>query len=276
MKEDIFSDPLAKRVQMARKLLFRRDAFLVIARKPRDMIVPRLPQHVYQPVADAIAAQKDGIDATRLSLAPFMDEYYALVERGEIVESGGHFGGVDAASLYGFVRHLVPRMIIEVGCGQSTHVMRRAANDIASTNAEPPQIVCIDPVPRKDISSVADRIIYSSILVAKDVPFDQLTVGDMLFIDGSHYAFGGSDATYLFLEILPRLAPGVVVHIHDIFLPFEYPLEFTRRLYGEQYVLAPMVLDRASWQVLLPVQWEVRAGRLEARGGGGSFWMRRR
>lgn len=261
---------------MARKLLFRRDAFLVIARKPRDMIAPLSPDHVYQPVADAIAARADDIDATRLALIPYLNEYYALVESGEIVESGGHFAGVDAASLYGFVRHLTPALIIEVGCGQSTHVMRRAINDIAPTGAGTPRIVCIDPVPRKDISSVADRIIYSSIVGAGDVPFDQLASGDVLFIDGSHYAFGGTDATYLFLEILPRLASGVVVHIHDIFLPYEYPPEFSRRLYNEQYVLAPMILDDASWQVLLPVQSEVRAGRLEARGGGGSFWMRRR
>ncbi len=105
-----------------------------------------------------------------------------------------------------------------------------------------------------------------------DIP-GELGAGDMLFIDGSHHAFNGTDVPFLFLEVLPRVKPGVVVHVHDIMLPYEYPSLFTARGYNEQYVLAALLLGDSSWQPLLPVYWLSRRGRLPP---GSSFWMRRR
>ena len=100
-----------------------------------------------------------------------------------------------------------------------------------------------------------------------------LAPGDVLFIDGSHYAFNGTDAPFLLLEVLPLLKPGVVVHVHDIMLPYEYDTLFSERNYNEQYLLAGLLLGGNDWEPLLPVYWLSRAGRMAH---GASFWLRRR
>lgn len=83
--------------------------------------------------------------------------------------------------------------------------------------------------------------------------FDDLRPGDILFFDGSHRVFANSDTTVLFLEVLPRLRPGVLVHLHDIFLPADYPPQWNRRLYSEQYLLGAMLLCAAPpFRVVLP------------------------
>ena len=83
--------------------------------------------------------------------------------------------------------------------------------------------------------------------------FDQLKAGDILFFDGSHRSFTNSDVTVFFLELMPRLKPGVIVHIHDIFLPSDYPPEWERKMYSEQYILAAMLLcPTQPFKVLLP------------------------
>jgi hypothetical protein len=100
-----------------------------------------------------------------------------------------------------------------------------------------------------------------------------LKAGDILFHDGSHLTFNGADTVRLFLEILPALQAGVLVHIHDINLPFEYTSDFLRRGYSEQYMLATALLFGTAWQVRLPVAWLHTRGRLAH--GGVSFWMER-
>jgi hypothetical protein len=84
----------------------------------------------------------------------------------------------------------------------------------------------------------------------------------------------GTDTVRLFLEILPRLRPGVVIHVHEIALPWEYPTAFDGRGYSEQYMLAAALLFSNAWEILAPVNYLCAAGRL--RRGGMSFWMRRR
>jgi methyltransferase family protein len=82
---------------------------------------------------------------------------------------------------------------------------------------------------------------------------DELDAGDVLFFDGSHRLFQNSDVTVFFLEVLPKLRPGVLVHIHDIFLPDDYPASWTQRLYSEQYILAAMLLcERRPFKTVLP------------------------
>ncbi len=83
--------------------------------------------------------------------------------------------------------------------------------------------------------------------------FDELVSGDILFFDGSHRAFTNSDVTVFFLDVLPRLSPGVLVGIHDIYLPFDYPDDVADRYYSEQYLLAARLLAEGhSARVVLP------------------------
>ena len=79
----------------------------------------------------------------------------------------------------------------------------------------------------------------------------------------------------MLLEILPRLKKGVIVHVHDIFLPFEYPVEFTRRWYNEQYLLAALIMNEQGWEILFPVYALAHEGDLPDGLSGGSFWFRR-
>jgi hypothetical protein len=112
--------------------------------------------------------------------------------------------------------------------------------------------------------------------------------GDIVFVDGSHRALMGSDVTVFFLEVLPRLPPGVVVHLHDIFLPYDYPASWARKCYSEQFLLAVLLLfaERRP-TVLLPNAFIAHDGELltirdpllarpelsRQRGDGGSFWF---
>jgi hypothetical protein len=96
----------------------------------------------------------------------------------------------------------------------------------------------------------------------------------MLFFDGSHLVVQGSDTQFVFLQILPRLPKGVLVHIHDVNLPFEYRQFYDSRLYGEQYMLAVLLVFAQSWKPLLPVYFLEKTGRMPVTDNpGASFWL---
>jgi len=117
--------------------------------------------------------------------------------------------------------------------------------------------------------------------------FKQLEANDVLFIDSSHVVKIGSDVNYLFLEVLPRLRPGVIVHIHDIFLPNEYPRAWVLeqcRFWTEQYLLQAFLSFNSDFEIVFANSYMGRrhADMMKATfpnspwWGGGSFWMRRR
>jgi hypothetical protein len=119
--------------------------------------------------------------------------------------------------------------------------------------------------------------------------FDGVGPGSLVFFDGSHYCLMGSDATVFFMEVLPRLRPGVLVHVHDIFLPHDYPPAWAKRYYSEQYLLAAWLLGGGSgFRIEFPVHFVLHDTPLmnlaepifrtlpaQVRRHGGSFWMRR-
>jgi predicted O-methyltransferase YrrM len=144
----------------------------------------------------------------------------------------------DAAALYGFVTEENPRHYIEIGSGNSTKFVRRAIEDHRLWT----QVTSIDPSPRATIDELCDVVIRTPLEHADLEVFTKLEAGDVIFFDGSHRIFPGSDVTVFFLEILPRLRPGVLVHIHDILLPRDYPPEMQERYYSEQYLLAAFLL----------------------------------
>jgi len=156
---------------------------------------------------------------------------------------------VDMVTLHGMIAALRPARYIEIGSGMSTRVVH-AARQAASCATE---IVSIDPSPRVEVEALCDRAIRARLEENLDPVLSLTRPGDILFFDGSHRSFPGSDVTRFFLDLLPRLPPGVVVHIHDIYLPDDYPPRAWDRLWSEQYLLAAWLLGGArGLEILLP------------------------
>ncbi len=161
----------------------------------------------------------------------------------------GWLPGLDGLAIYGFVSERSPRRYVEVGSGNSTKFARRAIRDhgLATT------ITSIDPAPRAEIDGLCDTVIRSPLEDADLNLFDQLEPGDVVFIDNSHRSFQNSDVTVFFLDVLPKIPKGVLVGIHDICLPFDYPAAWLGRYYSEQYLLAAFLLGgHRGMRIVLP------------------------
>ena len=149
------------------------------------------------------------------------------------------FPRLDAAMAYAMVRKYRPRCIVEIGSGHSTRFLARAARDGGLDCA----LTAIDPAPRADIAGLAGvTLIKSTLQEAGLAPFGELHAGDILFVDSSHVLMPGSDVDIVLNRIIPSLRLGVLVHVHDIFLPDDYPPEWAWRRYNEQQGLAPLLL----------------------------------
>jgi hypothetical protein len=161
-----------------------------------------------------------------------------------------YINGLDALTLYCFPALNDSALYVEVGSGNSTKFVRRSISD----NGLPTSIVSIDPSPRAEIDGLCDEIVRRPLETVDLALFDRLAAGDIVVFDGSHLVFQNSDATVFFLEVMPRLAPGVLVYVDDIFLPYDYPPSWRNRFYSEQYVLAALLLgDRMNrYEVVFP------------------------
>ncbi len=156
---------------------------------------------------------------------------------------------LDAVALYGLLEQRKPRLYLEVGSGNSTKFARRAVQDHSLQT----QIVSVDPQPRAEIDRLCDRLVRQPLQKADLGLFDELRAGDVLFLDCSHVLLTNSDVAVAFLEILPRLPAGVLVQVHDVFLPYDYPPRWAHHYWNEQYLLAFALLEGASrLKVLLP------------------------
>jgi len=205
--------------------------------------------------------------------------------------ANGAFAGVDAAFLYSLVRHYKPRRIYEVGSGFSTFLAAEAI--LKNKNDDPTyqcELVAIEPYPNPALKMGfpgLSRLVPCRVQQVPPQEFAKLCENDILFIDSSHVLKLGSDVQYEFLEILPRLNHGVLVHVHDIFLPFEYPREWAvemNRYWTEQYLLQAFLVHNSAFQVLLASAY-LNARHPDALAacfpsppssrGFGSFWMRK-
>lgn len=144
------------------------------------------------------------------------------------------FPGLDGAAAYAIVRAGRPKRILEIGSGHSTRFLAQAVAD-AGIGTE---IHCVDPAPRADIGGLKVRLHRRTLQDTALSALPVLEPGDILFIDSSHLALPGSDVDLLFSQFIPRLAPGVLVHIHDILLPDGYPPRWSWRAYSEHQVVA--------------------------------------
>lgn len=140
---------------------------------------------------------------------------------------------MDSVAIYGFISENKPVRYYEIGSGNSTKFAKQAIKDYKLQT----RILSIDPNPRAEIDSICDQVVRKPLEEVNLNIFEDLEAGDVLFIDNSHRSFMNSDVTVVFLEILPRLKPGVFVEFHDIYLPFDYPQEWDTRYYNEQYLL---------------------------------------
>ncbi|MBK8424964.1 MAG: class I SAM-dependent methyltransferase [Lewinellaceae bacterium] len=152
--------------------------------------------------------------------------------------NNGFLPGMDIMALYTVLAELKPRRYVEIGSGNSTKVAHKAKTDLGLNT----EIISIDPYPRAEIDHLADQIIRTPFEQLDNAFLRDLNENDVLFVDNSHRVLPNSDATVFFLEVLPELKKGVVVHIHDIYIPYDYPQFMCDRFYSEQYALAAFLL----------------------------------
>lgn len=149
---------------------------------------------------------------------------------------------MDGMSTYTMVASRKPKTVLEIGSGNSTKFFAHAQR----AHSPKTKIISIDPEPRAEIDALCDTI-HRARLEDMDLSvFKSLRKGDVLFFDGSHRSFQNSDVTVFFLEVMPLLKPGVIIGIHDIFLPFDYPKGWLKRYYNEQYMLGAHILAQPA------------------------------
>jgi predicted O-methyltransferase YrrM len=175
----------------------------------------------------------------------------AVRHQQEFTLDNDYFSTPDAEVLYSVAQKFRPARVVEVGSGNSTLLFRLAAVD-AGTAAN---ITSIDPFPRRCVEAVADNIIRSRVELLDLAAFAHLQAGDILFVDSSHEVRTGNDVLFIFFRILPMLSPGVVIHFHDIFLPYDYPETWVvekRWNWTEQYLLQAFLTENDAYEVIWP------------------------
>ena len=231
-----------------------------------------LPVHFYTPIPTHLDFSRQrrpnrmaGIDldipagAARADM--LLDKYKERITRflkgpNDYDRTNSGFHPLDAALLYASVSEARPKRIIEIGSGMSTFVITNALHDAGLTETH---FTCIEPfLPdylkrnRQGISEIIERPL-------QEVPlnkFKELEAGDILFIDSTHVVRFDSDVVYEILEILPILKQGVIVHVHDIFLPDDYPeswLKQSRFFWNEQYMLQAFLCMNPNFKIEIPV-----------------------
>ncbi len=192
---------------------------------------------------------------------------------------------LDLVALYSLLCLNNPGKYYEIGSGCSTKFARRAILDCSLQT----KIVSIDPKPRTQVESICDQVIRKPLEDLSLSTFDDLKTNDILFVDGSHRCCMNSDVTVMFLDVLPKLPSGVLVEFHDIFLPYDYPFEWRKRFYSEQYLLGTYILAEGNkLDIVLPnayISWDAELSKVlyplwnmlgVKAGPGGSFWIRTR
>ncbi|MBO9523190.1 MAG: class I SAM-dependent methyltransferase [Nocardioidaceae bacterium] len=267
----------------------RRSARAIAADLRRPPLFP--DGHFYSPVPSAadvahateVSREPAGVDLCergQLELASFLDLRFPLQSRW--LADNGQFGPADAALLEAMLVLLKPRRVVEVGSGHSTAMVL----DVRDRHELAMSVTCIEPYPERLLRILRDpgEVDLRQVPV-QDLPVAELLVdpGDVLFIDSTHVVKAGSDVGYLLLDVLPRLPAGAIVHVHDIFWPFEYPAGWLRegRAWNELYLLRALLTENPSWEILAFASWlwaehpEVVPADLRPYAPG-SIWLRRR
>ena len=219
-----------------------------------------LPAAVWSRESDLAAVDFDpaaGLDFLRQRTGSNISEYDPpagqLDDQRTFFLNNGLYESVDAETLYAMIRRFDPQTVVELGSGMSTLVIADARNRNASEGS---RHLVYDPHPRGAMEGTLERIADLRRVSATEVPLDvigELQAGDVLFVDTTHTVKLGSDVNRIVLDVLPSLAPGVVVHFHDIFLPYEYPrawLEDYGLHWTEQYLLQAFLAFNRGFEIL--------------------------
>lgn len=272
-----------------------------------------VPNHFYQPIPDTRTLNDElwqkpsdlpGLelnDEGQLALlgefaARYKNEYESFPRQKtttahQYYVENGQFESVDGEVLYCMIRHFKPRRIFEIGSGNSTYLSAQAILKNREESGEACELTAFEPYPNEVLRAGFPGLTNLVAGKAQEIPFDkfeELGENDILFIDSSHVLKIGSDVQYEYLEVLPRLRKGVIVHVHDIFLPAEYPRKWvmeSRTFWNEQYLLRAFLTFNDTFEVLWGGSYMhlTHPDKLEAAFSSytretrwpGSFWMRR-
>ncbi len=225
------------------------------------------PNHFYWPIPDTTELTNydfsqtfptEGIDfddQAMLNLlseiAKYREEYF------KIYTCSGYESNGDGAILYGMIRKYKPRRIIEIGSGFSTKVSGRALQQNQSENFTG-EIVSIEPYPSAVLLNVVNQSDHITLIQEKvekvgNLILESLSAGDVLFIDSSHVVKCGNDVHFIYLNLLPKIPVGTIVHIHDIRFPYEYPREWVikaKKFWNEQYLLQMFLSFNDSFKIV--------------------------
>ena len=216
---------------------------------------------------------------------PFADQ---AVENGRFSFAQNYFCHSDAIYLYSMLRHFKPRRFIEIGSGHSSALALDTAEFFLDGSLE---FTFIEPYPDrlnanlKPQDSVKCRLIEKQVQGVPVDIFDQLEANDFLFVDSAHVSKVGSDVNHILFKILPRLKPGVLVHIHDIFFPFEYPADWFNegRAWNEAYLVRAFLQYNTQFQMRLfsdylgktQREWLAEKMPLCLKNTGASLWLQK-
>ena len=237
------------------------------------------PNHFYEPVPDTRTLKDElwlkytdmaGIEINKESQinllfefrSGFKNEYEAFPRERTTIPyqyfvNNSAFGPVDGEIYYCMIRYFKPRKIIEVGTGYSTYLAAQAILKNKEEYGIDCELIAIDPYPSKMIENGfpgLSKVIKSKVEDIEPSIFLELKGSDILFIDSSHVLKIGNDVHYLYLEVLPRLNKGILIHIHDIFLPANYPREWVLKKYkfwNEEYLLQAFLTFNNVFEVVL-------------------------
>jgi predicted O-methyltransferase YrrM len=260
---------MANYIEIAKKLGLTSDIFRKIHILGLKFGIQIIPNHYYSSVADievlrrtqrvwAKKSEMPGIESNldeqaqnlkRICL-PYKDEY--IGNRNFLIATSEHFGPgfgpIEAQALHAVIRHYKPNRIIEVGSGVSTYCSLKAIE----TNGHG-KITCIEPYPSDKLRMLPDiNLIEQEVQQVPLETFAALDRGDLLFIDSSHTVKTGSDVNYIILEVLPRLKPGVIIHFHDIFFPYDYQIDILWSFFqwSETSLLRAFLINNPKAQII--------------------------
>ena len=269
-----------------------------------------VPYHYYQPVVRAGDVAPWGTEDPMAGidlrvpeqlgllgeLAAYRDEILSLPQDPTAAGSDlyldlehGAFLSGDIETLYAIARHTAPRTVVEIGCGSSTRVIALAL----ARNREEGKAgrhICIEPFEAPWLENLGVEVIRRRVETLEPDLFNDLSTNDILFIDTSHVVRHGGDVKHIYLNLIPSLKPGVLVHAHDVFLPCDYLPEWLRdekRFWTEQYLLQAFLAFNSQFEVMLAANYLSRHHRQEFEAvcplfarehdrRPGSFWFRRR
>lgn len=240
------------------------------------------PGHYYSPIPDitdieshrsqyfdesrealsGISLDLDTQTSTATALAAYAADYQPAADRAAATKAGerfflnnGFFESLDAYALFGMLRLQRPKQVFEIGSGFSSALILDISTRFLATR---PSLTFVDPEPERLMTLLRPPDLRLATVLAYPVQqieparFDHLGRNDILFIDSSHVSKIGSDVNFLVFEVLPRLASGVIVHIHDIFWPFEYPESWYRegRCWNEIYLVRTLLSASDRYEML--------------------------